>query len=134
MYSSLNNTHCAERILFIADSRGRGLEGLLAHHLTNGFTVLSHGGATLHDSITKSSYQLQTMNWSQIYLLAGLCNLTHKNTNTKIVTLRYMDIDQAVCKYKEEILQKSRRSVCLYQPHPSEVHPSACNRNGLDVL
>lgn len=107
-----------DKILFIADSRGRGLENHLADHLTDSFAVLPHGGATLTDSVKKSTEYLCNDDWTQAYLLAGLCSITYKDKISKIVSLRNVNPSTAVSSYRLEItecfdiIKASTKTVC----------------------
>lgn len=91
-------------ILLLTDSRGFGLAKHLSNHLTASFTILPYSGASLSDSVNKSINRLRDTNWTQVYMLAGLCSITKKDAITKIVSLQYSDPHQAVSAFKLEMI------------------------------
>lgn len=94
-----------EKILLIADSRGKGLADHLSNHLTASFTILPYSGAPLIDSVYMSLSHLRKKKWTQIYLLSGLCSITRKDGCSKTVSLRYENPVLAESNYRSEALQ-----------------------------
>lgn len=89
----------APSILFLADSRGRNLDTDLCDLLGNTFTLRYYPGATIMDTIRKSQCLLMENSWSQIYCLAGICNLTVKDHVSRVVSIRNHDIGHLVNDY-----------------------------------
>lgn len=81
----------AELILFICDSRGRGLDKFLRNSLSMNFKVLTYSGAGIYESVHRAANHIKSERWSQIYLLAGICSVTIKDPISKIVSLRIVD-------------------------------------------
>lgn len=87
------------KILFLADSRGRNLEIDLRDLLGNTFTLMCYPGATVMDTLRRSEYLRKNNHWTQIYCLAGLCDLTIKNHSSRIVSIRNPDTGHLVRDY-----------------------------------
>lgn len=108
-----------EIIMFITDSRGKGLVDHLSTHLTAGFTILPYSGASLIDSVGMSLNHLHKKKWTQIYLLSGLCSITQKDGCSKIVSPRYGNSTLAESSYRLEALQ----SIELIKSNSDYPHP-----------
>lgn len=106
----MNKTHCCsttmdtELVLFICDSRGRGLDKLLRNCLCSSF-ILTYGGAGLYEAVHNAVSIIKNDKWTQIYLLAGLCSVTYKDPKLKTVSVRATDSDVSTEHYRMEVFQ-----------------------------
>lgn len=83
MAGSMYTTISGKRnILLITDSRGRFLQGYLNHHNRNflmvNYTVEVHSGSKLNRLWRLTKQRIQENNFDLIYLLGGICDITHK--------------------------------------------------------
>lgn len=92
-------------ILILADSRGRNLSDELHNILGCRFTVLFYPGAGILDSVTRAKHRIIREHWSQIYCLAGICDLTVKDANTKLVAFKYPSAEAALAQYQLNMIQ-----------------------------
>lgn len=87
------------KILILADSRGRHLKQELSSILDCDFTVRYYPGAGINDCVSKSHDILHSKAWTQVYCLAGICDLTMKDPNARLLSLRYHDSLLAMTSY-----------------------------------
>lgn len=81
-----------EKTLVIADSRGAGMSILLDEYNDIGRTVvLTHRGAGYIRAAMDSLETIRSFKPTMIVLLAGICDVTARNRNTKITTVRSTD-------------------------------------------
>lgn len=85
-YSFASDNH--HKLLFLADSRGRGLDTELQELFDCDFALASYPGAGIMECIHRAKALLSTNKWSQVYCLSGLCDLISKDPLTKIVSTR----------------------------------------------
>lgn len=91
-------------ILILADSRGRNLSSIL-HGLTDSEVMVAvYPGADILTSISKASSLLSWRDWTQVYILSGICNLTLKDKNTKRVYLRHDDPLQLLIYFQDQLV------------------------------
>lgn len=89
MAKSAGSSHNA-RIVIVADSRGKGLQSELDQLNTDGHVtikVIVKKGRGIADLIRDTSKELIWMAPTQIYVLAGICDVTHLNRQTMTVSL-----------------------------------------------
>lgn len=106
-------------ILIIADSRGHDLDTYLSEILKCNFRIVTCRGADLLSSIDRAKGHLTDEKWSQIYCVAGICGLTHKNRVTRAVSLRSNDPELAAMRYscildlaKKKLIKHLRSTDC----------------------
>lgn len=88
-------------VLILADSRGRNL-GSILHGLANhDVTVAVYPGAGILSTISKANSLLTRRDWTQVYILSGLCDLTVKDKKTRRVHLRFEEPQQLLSHYHE---------------------------------
>lgn len=87
------------KILSLANSRGRYLKDELATILDCYFVVRYYPGAGIKDCVTRSYDTLVSQNWTQIYCLAGICDISLKDQHSKILSLRHQDPMLALTEY-----------------------------------
>lgn len=75
-------------LLFLADSRGRGLDADLCDVLDESFTLAYYPGAKIRDTIDKAEIVLKNYPWKLIFCLAGICDLTVMDHTTRLVHIR----------------------------------------------
>lgn len=92
------------KVLILADYRGRGLNYELHQLLDNNVSVLFYPAAGILRSIAKSEQVIKGSCWAQIYSLAGICDLTTKDPNSKLVTIRSSS-PEAACSSYNSILE-----------------------------
>lgn len=88
-------------ILVITDSRGRKLDSTIRGLMDREVTVAVYPGADMITSICKASFLLTSRDWSQVYILSGVCNLTMKDKKTKKISLRYGEPQQLLLFFQE---------------------------------
>lgn len=93
------------KVLFLADSRGRNLDADLSCLLGNTFTLVFYPGATIMDTLYKSEHIIKRKEWSQIYCLAGICDMTIKNRTSHTVSIRSSDTGLLVSDYMNTLHQ-----------------------------
>lgn len=104
-----HNNYPSSKILILADSRGRHLDIELSEILSCEFRIVTCGGASLLNSIERSKSHIMNDNWSQIYCLAGLCGLTHKNRTTRMVSLCSNDPEATAQIYDQALILAEKR-------------------------
>lgn len=77
----------------------------LRNFLGNSFTLMSYPGATIMDTIRKAESYIKNNSWSQIYCLAGICDLTFKHRPTRIVSIRDSNSSHLVRDYCNTLLE-----------------------------
>lgn len=103
-YPSTNNFPDSN-ILIIADSRGHRLDLHLSEILKCNFRLVTCRGADLLNSVLRSKYHVKDESWTQVYCIAGICGLTHKDKISRRVILRSLDPESAAIAYKNHLLQ-----------------------------
>lgn len=88
-------------VLLIADSRGRNLDSSFLGLTDCEVTVAVYPGADILTSITRANALLNRCDWSQIYILSGICNVTYKDKKTKKLYLRIQDPQQLLTYFQE---------------------------------
>lgn len=91
-------------ILMIADSRGKHLDKFFVGLTPHRVYVATHPGAGVLSSVHHSHSILQSRTWNQIYLLAGLCDLSTKDKTTKRVAIRENDISVLTTIYRDNLV------------------------------
>lgn len=91
-------------ILMIADSHGKNLDKFFVGLTPQRVYVITHPRADVLASVHRSHSLLQSRNWNQIYLLAGLRDLTMKNKTTKRVTVRESDLSESTKTYRDNLV------------------------------
>lgn len=91
-----------ETVVLICDSRGRYLEKEFESsvHRVN---ILIYSGAKLYRAIKLAESEVKRINPDQIYILAGINNLTYLNKNTRKVSLSAPEQDSMVQQYCDEM-------------------------------
>lgn len=120
------------RVLFLADSRGRNLDTDLRDLLGDSFKLVYYPGATLMDTIINSEYLLKKGSWSQIYCLAGLCDVTVKNRSSHMVSIRNHDISLLVSNFVN-ILHNAHSRIMQSSPLVDSVKCIFCPITGLSL-
>lgn len=92
--------------LIIADSRGRGLQthiDQLGTKEPGTIHVACHPGAGLELAVLKSLRIIRETKPTLIIVLAGICDLTWKNINTKTIGVRYQKVGENVTQYMKAV-------------------------------
>lgn len=90
--------------LVLADSRGRGLQELLAKlKPTFAIHVLTYPGAGSELAALKAVPHIKKLSPSLVIVLSGICDLTWRNKSTKIVGLRHSTLADNVDHVMEAI-------------------------------
>lgn len=118
------------KVLLLADSRGRNLDVNLRDLLGDTFTLMFYPGASIMDTIRRSESAIRKYPWSQIYCLAGICDLTVKDTTSQIVSIRSCDSDQLVKDYCET-LHEAYTKIMQISPPNSKPRCIFCPVTGL---
>lgn len=85
------------KVLIIADSRGRGLQQIIDNsYPLVGCQVIFHPGAGSELATLRSLVRIDTMRPDLIIMLTGVCDLTWRNSSTKIVGLRHGQVEENV--------------------------------------
>lgn len=89
-------------IIVVADSRGHGLQSELNRLATPGFDirVLVSPGKGLVAAVCEAESKLFWWQPEQVYIIAGICDVTKKNKHTNRVSLRETNPLLAVSLYK----------------------------------
>lgn len=83
------------------------------------------------DTIRKSQCLLKERCWSQMYCLAGICNLTVKDRISRVVTIRNRDIDQLVNDYSHN-LHEAYAEILRQCPQADNLRCIFCPVTGLN--
>lgn len=85
-------------VVVITDSRGRGIEAELSSIQDRSYSVkvLVWKGRGVTEAVKESKQQLIWMAPDVVIVLAGICDLTSKNRNLKMVSLSFESVDEAV--------------------------------------
>lgn len=68
-----------ERILFLTDSRGKGLKQELLKTLDINFWVIIRKGSPTSDIVSRAILEIKAYEPSQVYILTGICSITYLN-------------------------------------------------------
>lgn len=92
------------RVLIIADSRGRGIETVI-NNLNDNYnvSVVVHPGAGLELAVLRSIPTIRHLQPALVLMLAGICDLTWKNKNTKVINLRHTSVSDNVTQVMDAI-------------------------------
>lgn len=105
--------------LVITDSRGRNLAPII-HGLTDReVTVAVYPGADIITSILKARSLLTSRDWSQVYILSGVCNLTIKDKKTKKISLQYTEPQQLLSHFQELLVSAFEKLSSINTSIPS---------------
>lgn len=107
-----HNDFPSQRILIIADSRGRQLDLELSYLVNCDLRIVTCGGASLLASIERSKSHIAEAEWTQIYCLAGICGLTYKNKKTRKVSLCSNDPEATAQVYEQALILAEKRIRC----------------------
>lgn len=119
------------RVLLLADSRGRNLDVDLRDLLGNAFTLAYYPGATIMEALIKSEYLIKNKNWSQIYCMAGLCDVTEKNKTSRIVSMKNQNSSHLVSSYINT-LHEAYSMIKQLSPHADTVKCIFCPVTGMN--
>ena len=117
-------------VVILADSRGRGLETLLCDFPRHSISVLVFPGAGLHRLKEYAVSYFERHQADQLYILAGICDITICDKKTKITTLRSTDSHTTLQNF--DILAKSLLA-CIEDICPS-LKIVLCPIIGIDLL
>lgn len=92
-------------ILFICDSRGKGLHSYIEKYTSDPIHVSINSGARLYQSVSRSRNEIKSLNPSQIYLLAGINNLTNLDRNSRTVSVANRNPFKAADSFMSELVE-----------------------------
>lgn len=94
--STVNGQNC--RVVIIADSRGVGLQSEFDLLNDKGYEikVLVYKGRGMSQAVREATNKLIWMRPDQIIILAGICDITRKDRDTKLVSLQDGSVDVAL--------------------------------------
>ena len=92
-------------VVILADCRGRGLRALLCDFPRHNITVLVFPGVGLYRFKEYAVSYFEGHQADQLYILAGICDITIRDKKTKITTLRSTDSHTTLQNF--DILAKS---------------------------
>lgn len=87
------------KVLILADSRGRHLKQELSSILDCDFVVRYYPGVGINDCVSKSHEILLSQAWSQVFCLAGICDVTLKDSDTRLLSLQNYDSTLTTANY-----------------------------------
>ena len=91
-------------VLIIADSRGRGLQLTVDKLMPEWhIRVLTHPGAGYEMPVLKSIAMIKTVKPMLVIVLAGICDLTWKHRETKVIGLRYDNVSDNLAHLTDSI-------------------------------
>lgn len=88
-------------VTLICDSRGKGLEGLLEDH--SNINILVYRGAKLYQTAKYAEFKFKQQNPDQVYVLAGINNLTTMNKRTRQVSISAPDATKITQQFCDEM-------------------------------
>lgn len=92
-------------ILFICDSRGKGLQQYIAKYTCDPIHVSISSGAKIYQSATRARFDIKRLIPNQIYLLAGVNNLTDLNRDTRLVNIAEKNYLKASDTFMTELIE-----------------------------
>ena len=103
-------------VLLVADSRGHGLKKYLQIRAPNVFEVSSKSGARLKKLFKMARTKLATSTYTAVIIMGGICDITERDQETHITSLRTED--------QEEITTNIRKSIKAGKKRIKKVAPN----------
>ena len=118
------------RLLVICDSRGARLQSII-HELgqTKEIHIVTYKGAGYCDAIHRAKTIIQDYNPAIIIMLLGICDMTKRDSRTKITDLQTNTAQQIV----ENVMKQARKSLALLG-QMGDYHVSYATVTGIDLF
>lgn len=100
-----SNNFPQERILILADSRGIGLKQELSRSMVPNFWLIIRKGSPTREIVTRAALEIKAYEPSQIYILTGICSITHLNRSYHTVSPRFPCPEEAARSYENDMQQ-----------------------------
>lgn len=94
------------KTLVIADSRGAHIAPILQATKDIGETkVVVNPGATILNAVQTARGTITTFQPDLIVVIAGICNITKRNRNTRMISLKHNNVDGIITEVMDEVVK-----------------------------